>query len=158
MTRKKRQPTIDRPTLKLDQRHFTRIKNGFEVIGTWYQTEDTRWRWKECLVVLPEIRRKGKRLVPVIIPLTEAWKWAMHGEVGDPGHVFEKTVEWFNEGILPGVAGNKRDHMRLLDAINNCLTELIAMPPRPKGDTAAIGDMIVNKNGVITEHEVRNDV
>lgn len=156
---RKRQATLDRPTLKLDQRHFTRFKHGFEVIGTWYQTEDTRWRWKECLVVLPATLPTGRRHTPVIIPLTEAWKWAMHGDVGDPAHVFEKTAEWFSQGVLPGVAGNKRDHMRLLDAINDCLTELIAMPPRPKSDTAAIGDILITKaTGETTEHEVRNDV
>lgn len=155
----KRKPvSIIRHTLDLTQRHFSHIKHGFEIIGTWYQTDDTRWRWQPCIVVIPA-ETWGRRVVPVIIPQTEAWKWAMHGDVGDPGHVFAKTLEWFGEGILPGQPGNKRDHMRLLDAINESLTELIAMPPRPKGDTAVIGEVTIHKaTGEIIEREVRQDV
>lgn len=157
MSRKK-QISFERHTLDLTKRHFTRIKNGFEVIGTWYQDEDTRWRWKPCLVIMPA-EKWGRRVTPVIIPLTEAWKWAMHGAVGDPEHCLMKAAAWFDEGILPGQPLNKRDHMRLYDAINENLTDLIAMPPRPKGDTAAIGEVVIHKpDGGIIEREIRNDV
>lgn len=147
---------VDRKTLDLTQRVFTRVKHGFEIIGTWYQTEETRWRWQPCMVILPAL--KWGKLTPIIIPQTEAWRWAMHGDVGDPEHCLERAAEWFLKGYLPGEPMNKRDHMRLYDAINESLPDLIALPPRPKGDTYAIGDMVINRNGVITEREVVNDV
>jgi hypothetical protein len=158
MSRKKRAPTLERPTLQLENRHFSRIKHGFEVIGTWYQNEDTRWRWKPCFVILPANPAPGRRLMPCVIPLENSWMWAMQGEIGDPGHVFETTVEWFQSGALPGVAGNKKDHMRLLDAVNENLTDLIKIPPRPKGVQVSVADVVISRDGQITEREVFNDV
>jgi hypothetical protein len=149
--------SLDRHTLDLRQRHFTRVKHGFEVIGTWYQDDETRWRWKPCLAIIPAI--KWHKVTPVIIPLESAWKWALHGDVGDPLHCLQKTAEWFGKGYLPGAPMNKRDHMRLYDAINESLPDLIAMPPRPKGDTVAIADVIIRREtGEIIEREIHNDV
>lgn len=155
----KRKPTsIIRQTLDLTKRHFTRVKNGFEIIGTWYQNEDTHWRWKPCLVIMPA-EKWGRRVTPVIIPETEAWRWALQKDVGDPFHCLQKAAEWFQEGILPGTAFNKRDHMRLYDAINDNLRDLQNIPPRERGDTAVIGDVTIHKpTGEIIEREVRQDV
>jgi hypothetical protein len=156
---KAKQISLERHTLDLRQRTFTRVKHGFEVIGTWYQTADTRWRWQACLVLLPAIKWPGRKLTPVIIPQTEAWRWAMHGDVGDPEHCFQKAAVWFDEGCLPGTPFDKRDHMKLYDAINESLPDLIAMPPRPQGDKVAVADIIIRREtGEIIEREIHNDV
>lgn len=149
--------SIIEPVLRLDQAHFERVKHQFRITGTWHKVG--RKSWEPCLAITPRIRWPGRRIVPVIIPLSSAWKWAMHGEIGDPGHVFAKTAEWFVTGILPGAAGNKRDHMQLLNAINESLPDLITMPPRPRGETATIAEVMIRKDtGEIIEREITNDV
>lgn len=159
MSKKRRTlSTFERPTLQLENRHFSRIKHGLEVIGTWYQNEDTRWRWKPCLVLLPQYWPPTHRPVPCIIPLENAWKWALHGDVGDPEHVLMMIAYWFDEGFLPGAPFNKRDHMRVMDAVNDSLPDLIAMPPRPKGEQVAIADIKITRSGEVVEREILNDV
>ena len=146
------------PVLDLNKRHFELTAHGILVIGTWYR--HSRTRWEPCLAMTyanrpihPEITR------PIIILLKDAWKWALHGEVGDPAHCVASIIEWLHEGLLPGSPANKRDHMNVMDAVNRRLTDLIAMPPRPKGDEYAIADAVmVNKlTGEIVEKEIKFD-
>lgn len=150
---------IERPALDLSKLHFKSERNGILILGTWLFTDQ---RWRPCMVLLHANRpiQRG-RTIPVVIPLSEAWRWAMHGEVGDPAHCVAQIIEWTHHGYLPGNPASKKDHMRIMDAIDSRLPDLIAMPPRPKGETVAIGEatMINAKTGeVIDQREVRNDV
>jgi hypothetical protein len=147
-----------KPALNLAERHFQSTLNGIIVIGTWLR--DGR-KFQPCLVLLHPMRPVAAgRTIPIVIPLSEAWRWAVHGEVGDPLHCVLTMNEWFRDGLLDGQIGNRKDHMRVLDAVNQRLPDLIAMPPRPKGEQAVAADVtLINKQtGEIIQRELKEDV
>ena len=157
MTKTLKPVSAIRHRLDLKMRHFERSKNGFTIIGSWWRKEGRRWT--PCMVILPRVKPTGRRMVPCVILLEDAWRWAMHNGIGDPEHCIEAAAVWFDEGVLPGTPFNKHDHMRLYDAINESLPDLIAMPPRPKGETVSIGAIQIHKEtGEIIERELFNDV
>lgn len=146
--------TIAKPALNLAETHFQQVLNGILVVGTWYRSGRS---FEPCLVLLHPLRPiAAGRTVPIVIKLSDAWRWAIHGEVGDPLHCVQAMNEWFDEGLLPGQAWNKKDHMRVLDAVNQRLPDLIAMPPRPKGERVLAGEMLMinQQTGEITEREI----
>lgn len=149
--------SLARIRLDLRKRQFERTKNGFLIIGSWYRKEGKRW--VPCMVILPAGRPTKRKPVPCVILLDDAWRWALHGDVGDPGHCIETAATWFQEGVLPGRAFDKTDHMRLYDAINESLPDLLNMPPFIRGEQAAIADIRIYKpNGEVIEREITNDV
>lgn len=150
------------PTLDLNKVQFESTKNGIRIVGTWgYKIVEGK-KWEPCLALLHAGRPiKSSMTIPVVIPLNEAWRWALHGEVGDPAHCVASICDWLCDGLLPGDPANKADYTRIMDAINSRLPDLIAMPPRPKGETMAIGEArkLDAKTGlVIEEREIRIDV
>lgn len=154
-------PSLVPPALNLAKTHFWDTINGIHVIGTWHSTKPRRW--KPCMVLLHAGRPiSARHQTPIIIPLTEAWRWAMHGEVGDPGHCVAQCMKWMAAGFLPGNFQNKRDYMRIIDAINRRLPDLIAMPPRPvSGDQVAIGEVTAidkDTGKILIEQEIHFDV
>lgn len=159
---RKRAPSLTPPALDLNKVHFEGIINGILVLGSWVRRKGAGVKYEPCLVLLHPMRPiAAGRTVPIIIPLSEAWRWALHGDVGDPAHCVASVCDWFVDGLLPGNPAVKADYMRVVDAINQRLPDLIAMPPRPKGDTAAIGEAfkLDAKTGrIIEEREIRVDV
>jgi len=155
---------VEAPALDLRRRHFEGNRNGIVVVGSWIRTDNGKSP-EPCMVLLDPTRLIAKgRTVPVVIPLREAWRWASHGDVGDPEHCGARTFEWLAEGLLPGNPHSPRDRMRILDTINHYLPDLLAMPPAPKADKprrgASFGEIIVtNRNTGQTRHaEVTRDV
>lgn len=160
MSRKRFLRSIQRPALNLAVHKFWEVINGMHVIGTWV-CEGPR-RWQPCLVLLDANRPiSARHQTPIIIPLSEAWRWAMHGEVGDPAHCVAQCMKWIAAGFLPGDPLNKRDYMRIVDAINRRLPDLIAMPPRPPTERIAIGEVAAidkDTGKILTEQEIHLDV
>lgn len=150
--------TIAPPALNLDQCQFETTKNGIIVIGTWLR--EGRRKFEPCLVLLHGGRPvQAGRTVPIVIKQADAWKWALHGEVGDPAHCVQAIISWLHLGLLPGHPSNKRDHIRIMEAVNSRLPDLIAMPPKPKGDQYIVADatMTNTTTGETIEHEVKFD-
>lgn len=147
------------PALDLNKRHFDATINGIRIIGTWFR--EGRNRSQPCLVLLDPryTLRRGHRPPPVVIKLDDAWRWAMHGDVGDPAHCVAQVCEWMHNGILPGNPANKLAYMAIIDAINQRLPDLIAMPPLPVEQGLIWGDLTAtNRNtGETIEKEVRFD-
>ena len=145
--------------LNLNHRHWEANINGLILIGSWARI--SRRHWEPCMVLLHPLRPiQAGKTVPIIIYLKDAWRWAMHGDVGDPAHCVKQIITWLAEGLLPGSPGSKADHMRIIDAINRRLPDLIAMPPRPKGDEYAVAEVtMLNKQTgeVIIEREIKYD-
>lgn len=153
---------LDRPAIDLSKRHFEGERNGIVYIGTWLNDTDHPTRSEPCLVLLHAARPvKAGRTVPIIIPLSECWRWAAHGDVGDPEHCADQIAAWLRAGYLPGDPSSLRDMLGVMDLINSRLPDLISMPPKPAGDmrnAAAIGEIraIDRETGrVITEQEVK---
>ena len=154
-----------RPALDLSKREFERVHRGILCFGTWYTDNDNRGKSEPCLVLLDPSKSLlpgPDRAIPVIIPLSEAWRYAVSDDksVGDPRHAGIMINEWLGGGILPGNPHNPRDHIAILSAINDCLRDLIHMPPKPKGEKFVIGDVIMTdrNTGKTTEKEVATDV
>lgn len=147
------------PILDLNKRHFEVTLNGILVIGTWVRMKGQGVKHQPCLALL-HAGRQIHDTVAVVIPLEGAWRWALHGEVGDPAHCVASICDWLCDGLLPGDPSNKRDYVAIMDAINQRLPDLIAMPPRPLGDTVAIGEARkLDKTGrIIEEREITIDV
>lgn len=152
-------PSVEPFALDLRKRQFEAVHKGILVIGTWLRT-GTR-DWEPCLVLVQAHRpiRRG-RTVPVVIKLSDAWRWAMHGEVGDPAHCVKSIIEWLHYGFLPGNPASKADLIIVMEAINSRLPDLIAMPPRPVGDLETVAEMTVKNREtgeIIEEREVKRD-
>lgn len=155
---------IEAPALDLRRRHFEGSRNGIVVVGSWIRTDDSPIP-QPCLVLLHPTRPIAKgRTIPVVIPLGEAWRWAAHGDVGDPEHCGARTFQWLAEGLLPGNPHSARDRMRILDTINHYLPDLLAMPPAPAAErprkAPSFGEItITNKaTGETRQREVTRDV
>lgn len=153
-------PKVVAPALDLSKRHFEARHKGILVIGSWFRDESGS-SWEPCMVLLHAYRpiRPG-RTVPVIIKLRDAWRWAMHGDVGDPAHCVKSIVEWLHYGYLPGNPASKADHIAVMEAIDSRLRDLITMPPRPVGDKETVADMVIKNRmtgEVVEEREVKRD-
>ena len=150
---------LELPALDLRRRYFERRKHGIVVIGTWYRHEDDGHQ-EPCLALLHGGRPiKRDETVPVIIPLSSAWKWAMHKDVGNPEHCGAMARQWLRDNLLPG-SHRHTGGSHILDAINDNLPDLIAMPPAPMGEIQSIGTIIItdSQTGVTTEREMLQDV
>lgn len=159
MSRRLITPKIEPIALDLTKRQFETIHKGILVIGTWVR--EGSYRWEPCLVLVHAFRpiRRGKT-VPVVIKLRDSWPWALHGDVGDPAHCVKSIIDWLHNGLLPGNPASKADHIAIMEAINSRLPDLIAMPPRPQGDTETVADMIIKNREtgeIIQEREVKRD-
>ncbi len=150
--------TIEEPVLNLERAHFETVTRGIRITGTWLRIGPGQWT--PCLA-LTDGNKDPRRCVPCVIPLENSWIWAFHGDIGDPTKAFISITSWLREGLLPGTVGVTNDYMRIVDAVNGRLPDLIAMPPRPPGDEYAIGHAkIINftSGKIIAEQEITNDV
>ena len=149
---------IEHPALDLRYRHFERRKHGIIIIGSWLRDGN---RQQPCIVLLHGSRPIARgRTIPVIIAMDAAWRWAAHSDVGDPEHCGKLARRWIAEGLLPGTSNNARDMLNILDAINDSLPDLYAMPPAPKGEQAVIGELIIinRDTGEVVERELKQNV
>lgn len=154
-----------RPVLDLSKTHFETTIHGFRIVGTWWWDEDSR-RYDPCLVILhpgrsPYASAGERRAVPCVIPLREAWRWALHDGIGDPKGIANTTREWFESGALPGDPHNPRDAMRLLNAVDARLRDLVLMPPKPPGELITIADVALldpETGRILDEVEMKHDV
>lgn len=148
----------EEPVLNLERAHFEVTIHQIRVTGTWLRRGPDNWT--QCLA-LTDGRKDPRKCVPCVIPLETSWIWAFHEDVGDPVKAFVSITTWLREGLLPGEVGFSKDYMKIVDAVNQRLPDLIAMPPRPPGDKIVIGEARVfnaTTGRVITEEEIVNDV
>jgi hypothetical protein len=149
------------PIVDLAKVRFSHTHAGIRVIGTWYYDVQTRDH-EPCLVLLDASRpvRRG-RVIPVVVPLREAWRWALHDGVGDPIHCARSADEWMAAGLLPGEPGNRRDRLRILNAIDSRLRDLLLMPPRPAGGLKSLATVSIldpDTGRVLHEEDYKADV
>lgn len=147
-----------RPALNLNVKVFDRTIRGIRCIGTWLTHDSERGRSEPCLVLLdagrPIMRGRTK---PVVITMNNAWRFAASDDptIGDRPYAMSACVEWILEGYLPN------DPISIMTAINECLRDLYNMPPKPRMEQEAIGDIIIKdrlSGSTIAEKEVTNDV
>lgn len=132
-----RQESVEeKPTIDLKKVWKEWTSGGLRVILTWFWDEEHRR--DDCCIVL--IDPTKAREVPCIIPIFMAHHWALHAGIGDPDHVEHTVDKWMEDGALPGVPGNHKDRMRILNAVDSALLQLKHMPPKPRSDIAVLGE------------------
>lgn len=157
---------ILRPALDLSRVHFERVKRGIRVSGTWLREGN---QVQPCLVLTPANRLPVPgQCVPVVVPLNEAWRYALQRDaggdmIGDPIHAGTSINEWLVKGYLPGSPLDKRAHLAVLDAINDNIRDLFAMPPRPPAASlhrVDIGEVTITDKSTGKTHtkEISNNV
>lgn len=155
--------SLIRPALDLRHRAFTRTHHGIVCIGTWL-TAERGGRTQPCLVLLHPLRPiSAGRTIPIVIAMDALWQYAQAEDksVGDPVAAAIQITDWLACGDLPGDVHNPRDHFRILDAINECIRDVYAMPPKPDFGSYAIGDVVITDRTtgkVIAEQEISNSV
>lgn len=131
----------ERPVLVPDHKEFETIAPGnIRVTGTWMM-HPTKAISQPCLV-LTDARKPfvPGRVVPVIIPLKEAYRWMR--EFHDPGELddcFDRINGWLTLGFLPGAPGNAHDVHAVFDAIQCRLRDLVFMRPMPEAPAIKYG-------------------
>lgn len=111
----------EQPCIDLTHCHFRRVVGEFAVFGTWLRLGKES---EPCLVITPSKLFEGK---PAVIPLSAAWKYSQMS-FADPKVVANQVREFakaMNKDTLSHV-------IALTDLINDCLSDLISMPPDPK--------------------------
>ena len=153
-----------RPALDLSIYHSQRICHGIRVTLTWLFEGSNKHG--PCMVLTPAHSLPLPGVVrPVVIPMREAWRYAMTKEnggdtIGDPEWVCLAVNDWLGNGYLPGNPHNPRDHFAVVDAINDNLRDLFSMPPRRPTRREVIADAtITNRStGKSVTQEVENHV
>ena len=108
-------------SIDLTHCHFRRVVGEFAVFGTWLKIGKDS---EPCLVITPSRMFEGK---PAVIPLSSAWKYSQMA-FADPKVVANQVRQFaigMNKDSLAQV-------IALTDLINDCLSDLISMPPDPR--------------------------
>lgn len=152
---------FSRPLLDLTKVRAESVYRGIRVILTWYWA-DRKSDYEPCIVLWDNNRPLYRGVAePIIIPEHMAWRWALHDGTGDPFHCQKSADEWMDAGLLPGTPGDRADRLRILNAIDSRLRDLVLMPPRPAGDLITIGTatLVDSASGdVLHEQDVTQDV
>lgn len=163
-------PLDDRPRIDLNHAVSAYQHGPITVWMTWLRQID---RWEPCIVLTPQslYASGASTVVPCVVPLGRAYAWASamadHSHqkqlptpiLGDLRDVMETAVQFAFTLGLDGMA--KRDVFRVLRAVDDHLSELISMAPRPIGlGERHVADMVVTdaNSGKVWEMEVRDVV
>ena len=136
--------SLIRPALDLNQYHFQRIKRGIRVTGTWLFEDRTH---APCLVLTDaNVIPVPGVVTPIVIRMRDAWIYAVSKDaggdtIGDPILAGKSINDWLGKGLLPGNPYNPKDHFAILDAINDNIRDLYAMPPRRPTQRRVVGEI-----------------
>lgn len=111
------------PCIDLTHCHFRRVVGEFAVFGTWLKIGKDS---EPCLVVTP-VMQGTRSIKPAVIPLSSAWKYSQMA-FADP-QVVANQVRQFAIGMNKDSLAQV---IALTDLINDCLSDLISMPPDPR--------------------------
>ncbi|WP_036289558.1 hypothetical protein [Methylosinus sp. PW1] len=136
--------------LDLTKTHFVRTFGDITAIGAWFGQKK-----RPALVLAPTARLGIAPIIPCVVPLSSAWKWAE--ETGD-GRLCARLSVSFAD-YLGLNSANVRDVMRVTSIIRECLGDLISMPPKPIEDSIVVADIIrTDESGKQQHHEVIENV
>ncbi len=143
-----------RHALDLTVTHRTYTRGDVMVWLTWLRRAD---RHEPCMVLTPRaILTSHERIIPCIVPLSQAWKWSE--EVGDQDHAaVTAAIFCANLGFNPY---NPKNVFKLMGIVRDYLGDLISTPPRPTDlprVTAAVMEIHNGSTGKTTEIEVSDD-
>lgn len=128
----------ERPVIVPEHCDFETVAPGnIRVTGTWMM-HPSRPTSQPCLV-LTDARKPfvPGRVVPIIIPLSEAWRWME--DVGSIEDSMRTVRDWIALGWLPGSPSNNADLILAYDAVQCRLRDLIAMTPMPEAPAVKYG-------------------
>lgn len=163
-------PLDDKPRIDLNHATAAYQHGPIMVWMTWLRTLD---RWEPCIAITRAriMGLEGNPTIPCVVPLSRAYAWtgalsdfavqnAQHPQImADLRDVMTTAAEFAFTLGLDGM--NQRDVFRVLTVVNDHLSELISMPPRPQrlGETH-VADLVVEDrlSGKVWESEVHDVV
>lgn len=113
-----------RPDLDLTKYQFRRVYGDITVFGTWFGEHR-----RPALVLIPTLKEGRAGVTPCVVPLASAYLWHIDQSCGDPAHT-ARVSRMFAEalGMNPH---NPRDCVRIVLVVQDCLDDLIKIPPKP---------------------------
>lgn len=108
--------------LDLTQVHFLRTYGDITLYGTWFGKDRN-----PALVLMPTYLIGRPRVVPCVVPLASAWKWAP--ETGDPAHAARVSLMFAERLTL--TPHNPMTLMRITTIIRDAIGDLLHIPPKP---------------------------
>lgn len=132
------------PCIDLTHCHFRRVVGEFAVFGTWLKIGKDS---DPCLVVTP-VMQGTRSIKPAVIPLSSAWKYSQMA-FADP-QVLANQVRQFAIGMNKDSLAQV---IALTDLINDCLSDLISMPPDPR-ERLVVADAEIVIDGIKRTIEV----
>ncbi len=130
----------DRPDIDLTQSHFERRYGDITVFGTWIGKQRT-----PALVLIPTNYRAG-HFVPCVVPLSMAHEWSQ--SLGDPIRTADVSI-LFAESL--GLNPLSNSPITITLAIQDCIGDLINIPPKPT-ETFVAADAVVTDASGKTHH------
>lgn len=122
---------MTKPYLDLTKYHFKQKHGDIIAYGTWCGDNN-----RQCLVLVPSMIEAGKRVVPCVIPVDNAWKWSE--EVGNVRDCAASCLQFAaNLGLDPY---NQISVMRVLSVIRDHMGDLLTIPVKPTGDIRVVAD------------------
>jgi hypothetical protein len=127
-------------SLDLGKYHFRRTKGDITVIGTWLRDDG---RWRPCLVLIRTGDEGTQQCIPCCLTLDRAWIFS--DVTGDQLAVLHTVIEFAR--CLRLDHSSKRDLLRIILLIDDYMSDLISMPPRPDfGQSVILEGEITNTN------------
>ncbi len=118
--------------LDLTKVHFQRTYGDITLFGSWFG-QDRR----PALVLMPTHRIGWSGVVPCVVPLASAWKWAP--ETGDPAHAARISLMFAERLSL--TPHNPMTCMRITTIVRDAIGDLLTIPPKPT-ETVVVADAI----------------
>lgn len=111
--------------LDLSLRHWEKTRHGITAIGTWLRQEDG---WRPCMVLIRAGGEYDPHSVPCTITVDQAFHWEPSTAIS-----FEQTMMkaiGFCDALRLSL--DRHTVVRLMDFVNDFLSDLISMPPLPE--------------------------
>lgn len=136
--------------IDLTRCHFKRTVGDIDVFGTWF-FGDASAGPRPCLVLLPANRNSGRRPVPIVILVDQAWIWSE--EIGDPAESARRSLLYAR--LLGLNTADIGEAFRVAGLIRDHLSDLISLPPIPQSERFVAADGIsTDENGRTTELKI----
>lgn len=126
------------PILDLTYTLWQRVFGDITALGTWTLHDD-----RPCIVLVPTFARPDHaRITPYVVPLEKAFQW--DEATGEPEYTVRECVR-----AADGLGFSRADPgllVRIHSIINDCLGDLLRMPPFPRHTEGEIAADVVARD------------
>jgi hypothetical protein len=138
--------------IDLTKNTFVHVRGDFQIIGTWFAHNGLVDDSEPCLVIMP--KRGVKKILnekPAVIALSSAYKYNNPRALLHNSRIFVQSM---------GVTDSMTNVHKLATIIDDHLTYLLTMPPKPVSDKIHGADVTITnqETGESVEREIYDHV